>query len=290
MSADLHTPLSAQIDALWQKAEPTAAVVRRLARTLLLQAADAASPAWLHTAPEVTAIEVTATEVTATGVTVPNSTPQTRADIVRSSLRAGRFAAWLGAQFAPLRSDAEWLVVAALLADAGRLRPDRPATDAGPAHIGRSAALVGGLPDAPMTLVRLVARHHERSDGTGVPARIAVPRLTLGDRAVAAAVRLAELSADPVTALSAEPTTAVAQLFAEARQGAFDAELVANLFWSITGTLPSVGGFDQPAPGRWPLTDCGRRLRFDAAHSLTAGPHYAAAMPHSRERVHGQAG
>ncbi|HEX6985068.1 MAG TPA: hypothetical protein VF170_06805, partial [Planctomycetaceae bacterium] len=64
-------------------------------------------------------------------------------------------------------------------------------------------------------------------------------------------------------------------LHEEARRGAFDADLTANLAWSISGTLPADAGLDRPDPRPWPLTDRGRRrLRLDAPHPALRGPHF----------------
>ena len=251
MAPNLLAPLASEIERLRRSLRPSAAGLNRIARTILVAAGDAAYPSdllWLD----------------------PVAAEDVRRDVLARSLLAARTVAWLGVHFAPAHTEAEWLVVSALIADAGRLRLERPILAADdPTHASLSAALAGGLTDAPVCLARWVRNHHERSDGTGHPLGLAARGLSTEDRLLIAAVRFAELFADDAAA-------AARLLHTEARQGAFDADLTANLVWSITGELPTDAGFDEPAPEAWPLTDFGRRrLRVDAGRRALRGPHFA---------------
>ncbi len=194
--------------------------------------------------------------------------------ILQRSLLAARTTAWFAVHFVTLQSQAEDLVLAALLADAGCCRPRRKsqrdavvqANDVEHVHVG--AAFAAGFDDVPASLSLHIARHHERSDGTGFPERLKASRLTLGDRAIAAAVRFAEL-------FDGSPLAAAKRLHHEARLGAFDAELTANLLWSLGGEFPADADFGRGAARTWMLTDHGRRrLRIDQAHPASKGPHF----------------
>lgn len=251
MAPNLLAPLASEIERLRRSLRPSATGFGRIARTILVAAGDAAYPSdllWLDL----------------------DAADDARHDVLARSLLTARTVAWLGVHFAPAHVEAEWLVVSALIADAGRLRLERPILAADDRHhASLSAALAGGLTDAPACLARWVRNHHERSDGTGHPLGLGARGLSAEDRILIAATRFSELFADDAAA-------AAHQLHSEARGGAFDADLTANLVWSITGELPTDAGFDQAAPEPWPLTDFGRRrLRIDAGHRTLRGPHFS---------------
>jgi hypothetical protein len=253
MDADLLARTADEIDRLWRSARPSSAGLRQLARTLLTRAQEADSPGDILRPCEFAA--------------------GTRDEVLARSLAAAQATAWMTVHFASVQPRAEWLVAAALIADAGRLRPKRAIRLADdPSHPNLAASLAAGLVESPSTLPRLVGRHHERSDGTGFPLALTAARLTGDERLVIAAVGFAELFAG-------DTAEAARRLHEEARCGAFDAELTANLVWSVTGELPADAGFDRPAPRPWGLTDRGRRLRLDPAHPALEGPHFAVRSP-----------
>jgi hypothetical protein len=251
MTTNLLIPLGSEIERLRRSIRPSAAGLRQIARTILVEAGDAAYPSdvlWLD----------------------PADGGQPRSEVLARSLLAARTVAWMGVHFVEAQAEAEWLVVAALIADAGRLRLDRTILAADdPTHPNIAAALAGGLIDGSASLPRWVRNHHERSDGTGYPAGFTDRGLALEDRLLIAAVRFSEI-------FEGDAAKAAGRLHEAARRGAFDADLTANLVWSITGELPADAGFNQPAPEPWPLTDFGnRRLRLDPAHPALRGPHFA---------------
>lgn len=260
MTPNLLIPLGQEIERLRRSLRPSAAGLRQIARTILVQAGDAAYPSdilWLD----------------------PTDAGHPRGEVLARSLLAARAVAWMGVHFIEVQAEADWLVVAALIADAGRLRLDRRILAADdPSHPSIAAALAAGLTDASASLARWVRNHHERSDGTGYPTGFTDRGLTLEDRLLIAAVRFSEVFED-------DAAEAASRLHEGARRGAFDAGLTANLVWSITGELPADAGFNQPIPEPWPLTDFGhRRLRLDPAHPSLRGPHFV-----SESRVRGHA-
>lgn len=253
MTSNLLISLGAEIERLRRSLRPSAAGLRQIARTILVEAGDAAYPSdvlWLDPAD--------------------NRSPRT--EVLARSLLAARAVAWMGVHFVEAQPEAEWLVVAALMADAGRLRLERPILAADdPTHPNIAAALAAGLTDGPAGLCRWVRNHHERSDGTGYPAGFTDRGLTLEDGLLGAAIRFAEV-------FEGDAAQAAGRLHEAARRGAFNADLTANLVWSITGELPAEAGFNRPAPEPWPLTDFGnRRLRLDPAHPALRGPHFVSA-------------
>lgn len=260
MPADLIESLATEIERLWRSNQPSAAGIRQLARKILLDAWDA--------------------EAFETPAELPPRTSD-RAAILAKSLLAARSIAWMSTVFATReRSSAEELVIAALLCDAGCVRPGRadlPADD--PEHPAIAAALAAGLEGVSISLPVRIARHHERFDGTGSPAALAGQRLAIEDRLLAAMIRFAELHETDVL------DTAM-QLHDEARRGLFDPELTANFVWAVGRRLPVTVGFGGQAPQPWPLTDRGRRrLRLDGPHRELAGPHFG-----SRVDNHAEAG
>lgn len=253
MTTNLLIPLGSEVERLRRSLRPSAAGLRQIARAILVEAGDAAYPSdvlWLD----------------------PADGGRPRGEVLARSLLAARTVAWMGVHFVEAQAEAEWLVVAALICDAGRLRLERPvlASD-DPIHPNIAAALAGGLTDAPAALPRWIRNHHERSDGTGYPAGFTDRALTVEDRLLIAAARFSEI-------FEGDAASAAGRLHEAARRGSFDADLTANLVWSVTGGLPADGGFNRPAPEPWPLTDFGRRrLRLDSGHPALRGPHFAAA-------------
>jgi hypothetical protein len=255
MSRELIASLAKEIERLWRSPRPSSSALRQIARGLILVTADADSAA------EAFGAESDSLQLDSTNA------------VLSQSLLAGRVVAWFSAHFVALHTQAEDLVLAALLADSGccrplnkkRIRACRP-DDVDHVHI--AAAFVAGFDDVPASLPQRIARHHERSDGTGFPRGMTSANLNAGDRAIAAAVRFAELFAG-------SPLAAAKRLHHEARLGAFDAELTANLLWSMGGEFPADGGFKETVPRQWILTDHGRRrLRIDPPHAAVNTPHF----------------
>jgi hypothetical protein len=258
MSAELIESLADELGQLWRSPRPSAAGLRKIARSVLLETLDAKGFADLMCQRREDA-----------GVTDDASA------ILGRSLTAARVLAWAAADFVELQPRAEELVLAAFLADAALCRPKHrtipvPLKPENSAHVAIGAAFAAGIVDVPASLSQRVARHHERSDGTGFPRALKAAALTTDDRAVAVAVRFSEL-------FEGSPLAAGKRLHHEARLGAFDPLLTANLLWSLGGEFPAESAFNERPPERWILTDHGRRrLRIDAAHESLKAPHFTA--------------
>jgi len=257
MSAELLTLLADELAQLWRSPRPSSAGLRQIARSTLLTTLDA----------DGFADTLSHRSESAAGP----ADDITR--ILSQSLTAARFIAWASAQFVELQPRAEELVLAALLTDAACCRPKQKALRTqlkrdDPAHVAIGAAFAAGIIDVPLCVSQRVARHHERSDGTGYPHRLTASALTVDDRMIAAAVRFSEL-------FDGSPLAAAKRLHHEARLGAFDSQLTANLLWSLGGEFPTESAFNERPPQRWLLTDHGRRrLRIDAAHERARPPHF----------------
>lgn len=260
MSVELLAPLADELAQLWRSPRPSSAGLRQIARNLLLTTLDAAG---------------FADTLSKRSETV-GGPPGEIASVLRHSLMTARVVAWAASHFVELQPRAEELVVAALLTDAACCRPKQKALRArlkpgDPSHVAVGAAFAAGIVDVPIALSQRIARHHERSDGTGYPLRLTAAALTIDDRVIAAAVRFSEH-------FDGSPLAAAKRLHHEARLGAFDMQLTANLLWSLGGEFPVESAFNERAPERWILTDHGRRrLRIDAAHEHLRPPHYTVA-------------
>lgn len=251
----LAESLHAEIGRLWQTPRPSSAGLRQIARSLLLEASDAQ-----------TALELFSRETIRPESALAES-------IACRSVLAARTIAWFARQFVSLQSREEELVLATLLTDAGKLRPATRtvadfAAQSGDDHPLVSAAFAAGFSDVPAALSLRISRHHERSDGTGSPNGLTAARLSVDDRVLSASVRFAELFEE-------SPLAAAKRLHHEARLGGFDAELTANLLWSMGGEFPVDAALRQRSSRPWVLTDHGRRrLRLDDAHLARRPPHF----------------
>ena len=99
------------------------------------------------------------------------------------AVAAAQLIAWMGADRLKTPEQLQQLVVAALLRDVGCLLLDPDSIDkhgqlAEPhrrlyrRHPRLSAAMIGRIHQPPVVVARLVARHHERLDGSGFPANL----------------------------------------------------------------------------------------------------------------------
>ncbi len=259
MEAELLILLAEELTQLWRSSRPSSAGLRRIARRLLLATLDADSFA----------------DLLVKGSQSVDDSPAA-IGVLHENLTTAQVVSWAAACFVELQPRAEELVVAALLVDAACCRPQQRALrtqmrPGDPTHVAIGAAFAAGIVDLPGSVSQRVARHHERSDGTGYPRRLTAAALTIDDRAIAAAVRFSEL-------FDSSPLAAAKRLHHEARLGAFDTQLTSNLLWSLGGEFPAEPAFKEQAPQRWILTDHGRRrLRIDAAHDRLKPPHFIGA-------------
>ena len=256
MSAELLAQLADEIAQLWRSPRPSSAGLRQIARSVLLSTLDA---------------DGFADTLSNRSHDASGSADQV-ISVLSLNLVAARVVAWAAAHFIELQPRAEELVLTAFLVDAAYARPKQKAlrvqlSPDDPNHIAIGAAFAAGIIDVPTSLSQRVARHHERSDGTGFPNRLTAAALTIDDRLIEAAVRFSEL-------YDGSPLAAAKRLHHEARLGAFDAQLTANLLWSLGGEFLADSMFNERPPERWSLTDYGRRrLRIDAAHDGLRPPH-----------------
>lgn len=248
--------LADELSQLWRSPHPSSAGLRQIARSILIGTLDAGGFVDM---------------LNERSKHVAGLTDGVAATLNRS-LTTAHLVAWAAAHFVDLQSRAEELVLAALLSDAALCRPKQKAfrvqlTPESHEHVAIGAAFAAGIADVPTSLSQRVARHHERSDGTGFPQRLTATALTIDDRTIAAAVRFSEL-------FDGNSLAAAKRLHHEARLGAFDTQLTSNLLWSLGGEFPAECAFNERRPERWILTDHGRRrLRVDAAHDRVRPPH-----------------
>lgn len=244
----LTAELTTEIKKLSRSAQPTIVGVRQIARQLIVEATDATAAEGFFSKEQ------------------PKN--DNESIVLTNTLNAARLSAWASNHFLKLAGDAEMAVCATLLADVALLTTtfQCPVDDA--RHASLSAAMVARIVDVPAGLTTRIARHHERSDGSGYPMRLTHAQLTRVDRLIALAVRFSEL-------FNGDLTATLERLHGEARRGLFDAELSANLFSSMTGVLPSSASYQHRIASQWALTDLGRRrIRFDGAHERANRPHY----------------
>jgi len=220
-----------------------------------------------------------------------------RRDWLFSSLHAARLLAWTASLYQPLSGSAELLIAVALLNDVGlafwqevrhispwellRRRPEDFR-----AHPQLSAALVGGIPDAPAAFSRLVGLHHESLDGGGYPHRLRRWSLPPLARLLQVAVRFTELQLASGLTQNEEldsHSAAVRQLVDEMERGRWEAA-------SVNLLLPVIAFGQNPEsrdPPPLPLSEFGlRQWRVDAPHEGPSRPHSASWTPAEIPRPH----
>lgn len=246
----LTAELATEIKKLWHAPQPKIIGIRQIARKILVEATDA-----------VTVDEFFSFE--------PASNDETSLTLA-NSLYAARFAAWASASFVKLTTDAETTVCATLLTDMALIAKSASSKQqVEQRHASLSAAMIGRTVDAPAAMSIRVARHHERSDGSGFPKQLTGDQLTRADRLIGLAVRFSEL-------FHGDVTDTMQRLHAEARRGLFDSELSANLVLSMTGSPPAAISFNHQIASGWAFTDFGlRKIRIDSAHRIASRPHFS---------------
>ncbi|WP_332673084.1 HD-GYP domain-containing protein [Aromatoleum sp.] len=152
------------------------------------------------------------------------------------------------------------LGVAALLHDLGKLDlPDRLRYEYDPRsaaeqqlfqnHVGHGVA-IGTRMGLSNDVLKMIAQHHERADGSGYPARLTNDRLPPGSRILTVANHYDNLCNPGNPALALTPHEALSQIFAHAKES-FDATTV-NVLVRMMGVYPA-GSIVQLTDDRYAL-------------------------------------
>lgn len=139
------------------------------------------------------------------------------------------------------------LGVAALLHDLGKLDlPDRLRYEYDPRsaveqqlfqnHVGHGVA-IGTRMGLSNDVLKMIAQHHERADGSGYPARLPNDRMSAGGRILAVVNHYDNLCNPGNPALALTPHEALSQIFAHAKER-FDATTV-NVLIRMMGVYPA---------------------------------------------------
>ena len=217
--------------------------------------------------------------------------PHEHARVYVEAIQAAQLIAWMAVDRFKTREPLRQLVVAGLLRDVGCLSL-RCGIMVDPSqfseserqmfhrHPRLSAAMIGRIYQPPVPIARLVARHHERLDGSGYPARLAGIQFNEHLRILTAADEYITLCRPiaPVMQFVTDPrqrrSAAAAELSAVAERGQLDQEWVARLTGdadhSSTAALP---------PSHEIQTSTGTaQHRIDPVQ--TPHPHQRVAAPH----------